>query len=292
MTFVDAILKNTGCTQTAELKDLSPERRRQLAKAVVNFPAEKIPLRDWNEVLAAFGGTAAETQTEARIRLLRILCREAVQARQAEQTGAANPPVRAEQKAKTESRRKSPMQIFLRIWNICTGVLLTLVAVLAVALVGVRLFGLQVFTVREDSMEPEYRVGSLLYVKSAELQDLHVGDDITFMLDENTVATRRIVGTVPSGNDSSSVRFRTQGIANDHEDGSLVRYRSIMGKPVLSIPWLGYVADYIRNPPGTYVSIGIGAVLLGMIFLPDLFSGERENGEKDSRKIKSGRKNG
>lgn len=37
-------------------------------------------------------------------------------------------------------------------------------------------------------MEPEYRVGALVYVKDTDAADLAVGDVITVMMDENTVA--------------------------------------------------------------------------------------------------------
>lgn len=82
---------------------------------------------------------------------------------------------------------------------------------LAVALVGVRLVGLNTYVVLSGSMEPTYHTGSLLYVKSVDPQDLRVGDPITFMLNEDTVATHRIIEILPDEEDSSVLRFRTQG---------------------------------------------------------------------------------
>ena len=71
------------------------------------------------------------------------------------------------------------------------------------------------------------------------------------MLDANTVATHRIVEVVPDENDSSVVRFRTKGDANDAVDGSLVHYKNVLGKPIATIPNLGYFANYIQHPPGS-----------------------------------------
>lgn len=79
-----------------------------------------------------------------------------------------------------------------KIWNIITNIIVVLAVILAVALVGVRLVGLQVFTVLSGSMEPTYHVGSLIYVKDVDYKELEAGDVITFMLDEDTVATHRI----------------------------------------------------------------------------------------------------
>lgn len=159
-----------------------------------------------------------------------------------------------------------------KIWNTITTLLVILVIILALLLVGVRLIGFQVFTVLSGSMEPNYHVGSLIYVKEVDPFTLKSGDVITFMLDENTVATHRIVEVVPDEEDSSVIRFRTKGDANDAEDGSLVHYKNVVGSPVLTIPKLGYVASYIQQPPGMYVAIAAGAILLLLVFLPDIFA--------------------
>ena len=167
-----------------------------------------------------------------------------------------------------------------KIWNIITSIIVALAVLLAIALVGVRLIGFQVFTVLSGSMEPTYHVGSLIYVKKADYKELQSGDVITFMLDEDTIATHRIVEVVPDETDSSVLRFRTKGDANQAEDGSLVHYKNVVGTPVFTIPMLGYLANYIQNPPGMYVAISAGAVLLLLVFLPDLFSKDEEKEPK------------
>lgn len=170
-----------------------------------------------------------------------------------------------------------------RIWNWITTVLVAIVVVLAILLVGARLIGLQVFTVLSGSMEPAYHVGSLIYVKDVDPYELESGDVITFMLSEDTVATHRIVEVVPDENDSTVVRFKTKGDANAAEDGSLVHYKNVIGSPVFTIPKLGYVANYIQNPPGTYIAISAGAILLLLVFLPDLFGSDEEEKQKKKR---------
>lgn len=169
---------------------------------------------------------------------------------------------------------------FKKIWNRFTTVLVAAVAVLAVLLAGARLVGLQVFSVLSGSMEPTYHVGSLIYVKKVDPFELESGDVITFMLDENTVATHRIVGVVPDENDASVIRFRTKGDANRAEDGTLVHYKNVIGTPIFSIPKLGYVANFIRHPPGTYIAISVGAIFLLLIFLPDLFADDEKKQDK------------
>ena len=175
-------------------------------------------------------------------------------------------------------------EIIKKIWRVAGTILVVLIVALAVALVGVRLFGFNTYAVTSGSMEPTYHVGSLIYVKSVDTSELEVGDPITFMLDEDTVATHRIVEIVPDEEDSSVIRFRTKGDANDTVDGSLVHYKNVIGKPVFTIPYLGYVADFVQRPPGLYIFIGGAAIILILVFLPDILGDGEE--EKDSKKKK------
>lgn len=168
-----------------------------------------------------------------------------------------------------------------RLWNWCTSIMVALVVILALLLVGVRLIGLQVFTVLSGSMEPMYHVGSLIYVKKVEPEQLQAGDVITFLLDEDTVATHRIVEVIPDEEDAKVLRFRTKGDANDAADGGLVHCKNVIGSPVFAIPGLGYVANYIQNPPGTYVAVAGGAVVLVLMFLPDLFSNNQNKKKQE-----------
>ena len=176
------------------------------------------------------------------------------------------------------------MNTIKKIWDGVTTVLVGIVVVLAVLLVGARLVGFQVFTVLSGSMEPTYHTGSLIYVKEVDYTEIEPGQVITFMLDEDTVATHRVVEVVPDENDATVLRYKTKGDANDAEDGSLVHYKNVIGSPVFSIPKLGYFANYIQNPPGMYIAISAGAILLMLVFLPDLLFDDEEDKEKDDKK--------
>lgn len=156
--------------------------------------------------------------------------------------------------------------MFRKIWNVVYSVIVAVVVLLAVAFVGVRVVGLQPFTVLSGSMEPTYHTGSLIYVKSVEPQDVHVGDPITFVLNEDlVVATHRVIEV-----DAENERFYTKGDANESADGSPVHFNNLIGVPVFTIPLLGYVANFVTNPPGMYIALAGVAVLLLLTFVPDL----------------------
>ena len=156
-----------------------------------------------------------------------------------------------------------------RIWNWISGVLVGIVVLLAIALVGVRLIGLKPFVVLSGSMRPTYEVGSLIYVKSVDYKELQVGDPITYMIAQDTVVTHRIIEVLVDEEEPDTIRYFTQGDANDVPDGTSVHYKNIIGKPVFSIPYLGYVSNYIQNPPGLYVALAGGAILLILAFWPE-----------------------
>lgn len=167
-----------------------------------------------------------------------------------------------------------------RIWNWISSILVAAVVLLAVALVGVRIVGLQPYVVLSGSMDPTYPVGSLIYVKSTDYKQLKVGDPITFLVSEDTVATHRIIEVLPDKDDPNTIRYFTKGDANDEPDGSSVHYKNIIGKPIFSIPYLGYVSNYIQTPPGKYVAISGCALLMLLVFLPDVFvKDEKKNSD-------------
>ena len=180
------------------------------------------------------------------------------------------------------------MKAFKTVWNILTTLIVIAVVLLAVALAGVRVVGLRPMTVLSGSMEPTYHTGSLIYVKKVDYKTLKEGDVITFMLDEDTLATHRITAVIPDPEDPETLRFRTKGDANDAEDGAPVHYKNVVGSPVFSIPKLGYVADYIQNPPGTYIAISVGAIALLLLFLPELIGAMTEKEETKEEKKEEG----
>ena len=152
-----------------------------------------------------------------------------------------------------------------RIWSIVTTVLVVVMVLSAVFLMGSRLMGYEMYTVLSGSMEPTFHVGDLLLVdKNVDVASIQEGTPITFILNENyVIATHRVVRV-----DAENQHFYTKGDANEIEDNDPVHFKNVIGVPKLSIPKLGYVSNYIQNPPGTYVAIAVCAVLVILVFLP------------------------
>ena len=156
-------------------------------------------------------------------------------------------------------------KIIKKICGILSNVFVALVVICAVFLMGSRILGYRVFNVISGSMEPQFSVGDLIFVKQVEPASISVGDAITFVLNEElVVATHRVVAV-----DTENSCFYTKGDANQVVDSAPVHFNNVIGVPQFSIPMLGYVSDLIQNPPGLYITIGIVAAMIILVFLSD-----------------------
>ena len=162
-----------------------------------------------------------------------------------------------------------------KIMNVVSTVLVALVVILAILLVGVRFIGFSPYTVLSGSMRPAYQVGSVIYVTKVDADELKVKDPLTYSI-EGTVVTHRIIEI---GNDDKGLYFITQGDANNDPDPK-VYPEQIIGKPVFTIPLLGYLSNFIQNPPGTYIAIAFCAALIIICFLPDFLMPKTEEDKK------------
>ncbi len=175
------------------------------------------------------------------------------------------------------------MEAVKKICNFVSTVLVAMVVILAILLVGVRIFGIEVYTVLSGSMEPVYHTGSVIYVKDVDdPAALEKDTVITFHIGENTIATHRIIEVVE---ENGEVAYRTKGDANDIEDGGLVNPGRIIGTPVFTIPYLGYLVSVIQSPSGRMFSIAAVAFIFLIGMIPDMLSEEKDS-KKDKKKDK------
>ena len=166
--------------------------------------------------------------------------------------------------------------VLKKVWNVFTTVAVVLMVLCAVFLMGSRLLGFRVFNVISSSMTPVYNVGDLIYVQKVDPKDVKVGDDITFVLNEElAVATHRVVEV-----NTEKGYFVTKGLTNDTKDEPVL-FENLIGKPRFKIAKLGYVSDFIQNPPGMYITLAAGAVLIILVFLPDMLNKKKKDGEDD-----------
>ena len=162
--------------------------------------------------------------------------------------------------------------------------IVTLIVLLVLVMAGMKFMGIHMYTVLSGSMEPEYPVGSLIFVKETPAEELAVDDVITFRLAGEVTATHRIVEILPD----DGLSFITKGDANDGPDNSHVVSGDVIGKVVYQIKKGGYFVDYVQRPPGKYLFIGIAGFLFLFVFISDMFiDDKKEKKTQSDEKTKS-----
>ena len=152
-----------------------------------------------------------------------------------------------------------------RITNFILNGFLILFIIMTFTLYVPHIVGIQTFKVLSGSMQPNYPVGSLVYVKKTQPDTINIGDVITFYINENSLVTHRVVDK-----DIDKRTFETKGDANEVKDGGKVSFDNVVGKAIFCIPYLGYVSSYFNTTQGSYLLVGFIAILFVATFLPDI----------------------
>lgn len=119
--------------------------------------------------------------------------------------------------------------------------------------------GYEVRIVQSGSMEPAISTGSVVIVKDQSTYT--IGDVITFGGERtgSIPTTHRIMEEVIQSGERA---FITKGDANESADLELVRESSVRGVVIVSIPFLGYILDFARQPLGFFLLVGVPALII------------------------------
>ena len=112
--------------------------------------------------------------------------------------------------------------------------------------------GYKLFTVQSGSMQPAFKIGSLVVVKPA--GEYVIGEVITFK-NAPTPTTHRIQ------NISEGI-YTTKGDANDAPDSEPARREQILGKVVLAVPYAGFPVAFAKSKEGFMLLIVIPATII------------------------------
>lgn len=127
------------------------------------------------------------------------------------------------------------------------------------------------------SMEPELPVGSLLIISPADYKNIQIGDDITFVRDNNlTLVTHRVIEK-----DDKTQYITTQGIANNSADKP-TSYDNVVGKVVFHIPLVGYFAIWTATLKGKIICGIIIAALVAFSILLSVTGKEKSKEESEA----------
>lgn len=156
-----------------------------------------------------------------------------------------------------------------KIFNIFLNIVIFAEICLVIVFFVPNLIGMKTYVVTSGSMEPLYPVGSLIYIKTVQPNEVKVNDAITFYM-ENTeiVATHQVYEI-----DEEKRQFRTQGVNNKDENGNIisdarpVNFSNLIGKPVLCVENLGYLNRFITTSPGIYFVISFTVFIILIYYI-------------------------
>ncbi len=115
--------------------------------------------------------------------------------------------------------------------------------------------GYNFYVVMSGSMEPAIKTGSIVGTK--EKDEYTKGDVITVMVnnDPNNTYTHRIV-------EIKEDSYITKGDANEDNDADPAFKDSILGSVFISIPLMGYIVNFAKQPTGFLLMVIVPAVII------------------------------
>ena len=169
-----------------------------------------------------------------------------------------------ESRLPTEARGRDEGQSLLHYLavSISASILVLLLGV-AVAVVGLPVVvGGSAMTVLTQSMEPGLPPGTLVVIRPTAVDDIRVGDVITYQIrsGESAVVSHRVVSKTYA---DGELTFVTKGDNNDTVDPEPVKPVQIRGTLWYSLPLLGWVNNVLNGSNRTIVL----AVVAGGLFL-------------------------
>jgi signal peptidase len=151
----------------------------------------------------------------------------------------------------------SKLARFAGIASKAIAVMLVLSAVALIA--GPRLLGWQMQLVLSGSMAPAFDTGSVIAIRPVDPSSIVVGDVVTYSRRTGPPVTHRVVGIQGTGDDA---RLVTKGDANEDIDAGTVNPAAVVGETVAAVPYVGYVAHFMRQPLGFLLVIVVPGFIL------------------------------
>jgi signal peptidase len=139
--------------------------------------------------------------------------------------------------------------------------------------------------VYSGSMEPAIPVGGIVVIKPVDPETLKIGDIICFTLTEPTSITHRIKNITDQG-------FITKGDANEDPDQWIVKKENVIGKAILTIPFIGYIGYFVRTPTGFILLIVMPASVIIIMEIRNIVKELRKQKQKQEQTSKEPRKDG
>ncbi len=144
---------------------------------------------------------------------------------------------------------------------------------------GIELFGYRAYVITSDSMEPAINNGDAIVVKNCEEEDLQTGDVITFEQNQEVITHR--IQKIEEDQTTKEKTYITKGDNNNIEDSENIKYSAIIGKCILTIPYLGKIILVLENK----LIILIIILIILIVFFFKIQKQEKLENRREKKKI-------
>lgn len=115
------------------------------------------------------------------------------------------------------------------------------------------LFNHRLYVVDSGSMSPTIPIDSMIIVRESEPHEINKGDVITYYgHSKNSRVTHRVVDIENQGE-----LFTTKGDANEINDPMLLEGKKIVGKVIVTIPYIGKIFRFLNTKLGMGILISL-----------------------------------
>jgi len=179
-----------------------------------------------------------------------------------------------------ESAPDKPKGLFYYLgMGLSAGLFALVVLVGALVIVIPAIAGAMPLTVLTSSMEPKLPPGTLIVVKPIATNDITIGDVVTYQIESGKagVITHRVTGITNSSDGTRT--FTLKGDNNAVADEPQILPVQIQGKLWYSVPWIGYVSNFVNGDSKSWLVPVIAIALFiyaGYMIMSGLLSGARK----------------
>lgn len=168
--------------------------------------------------------------------------------------------------------------LIARLLRLTGTIALAGVMVMSLAFILPSLLGYERYVITGGSMSGTFEKGSVAFEKTVAVEDLEVGDVITYQPPADsgltTLVTHRIVTRKVTAD--GELVFRTQGDANPDPDPWRFRlYAATQPRVELTVPYVGYLFLALADRDTRVLLVGVPAGLVGLYSLGELVAAAR-----------------
>jgi len=154
------------------------------------------------------------------------------------------------------------MEILKKVLKVAYNILFALLIIIAAFIILTSynvIKGYEFYVVMSGSMEPKIHTGSVVSVKAE--NEYNTGDIITIKMknDPSQTYTHRIMDVNKT---DDGITYTTKGDANEDTDPDVALQTNVIGKVVFSMPVIGYVTHFSKQPAGFIIMIVVPTIII------------------------------